>query len=246
MLWICHHLPDQNCSTPYRKDHRSCYGVRLVGGTTYVVTLAPAPQGYNEVPRLRLALHGTDYQRIYAAQGELDNPPTVADLPGGWDTINAFLTFWQNATPEQRDDMARNDGAIVDGKRGYSYNQYTYSDRKLPILRKWAPRELDETPRVIPASNGLPGGFSRFYTKDLIAALKGTKQAVRFGSIIVKPTILRELARLHGPTLEARTEGNTVRLRTTDGRQRMTLRHGAGDRYAGRNGYEAAVSWTTD
>ena len=246
MLWTHTRLPDQDCGTPYRKDRRSCYGVRLDGGTVYVVTLGAELQQYGDPPHVRLTLHGTQYHRIYTAQGETGDPPTVADLPGGWDTINAFLVFWHSATPERREDMAQNDEAIKGGKRSYFYDHVTYTDRKLPKLAKWTPREFDEAPRVIPASNGLAGGFSRFYTKDLIAALKGTKQAVRFGPIIVKPTVLRELAKLNGPTLEVRADGDTVQLRTPDRRQRMTLLHGAGDRYAGRNGYEASIAWATD
>jgi len=219
----------------------------MAGGQRYIVALVGySGNGYRHDvgPAVQLILKGTVYNRYYPTETALGEPPTIADLPGGYATLNAFCLFWQQATPEQRESMERGDKEIhYDAAEWRGHWHYGQRRRTFPKLAKWKPRTPDKEPRILPASNGLPDGFSRFYTKDLIAALKGTRQAVRFGPIIVKPTILRQLARLNGPTLEVRVDGGTVQLRTPDQRQRITLRHGAGDRYAGRNGYEATVAW---
>jgi len=239
-------LPNQPTGR-YDRRHKGTYAVTMAGGQCYIVTLdAHEGHHWHQDPMLELTIGGTSYHRLYPADEAMPDPPTIADVPGGYETLNAFCTFWQQATPEQREDMECGDREIRYDTEEWRGGEWRYGQRRRKGMRKlakWTPRVPDEEPRIVPASNGLEGGYSRFATRDLIAALKGTKQAVRFGGIIVKPAILRELAKLHAPALEVRAHDGTVQLRTPDDRQRVTLRHGAGDSYAGRNGYEAVVMW---
>ena len=68
---------------------------------------------------------------------------------------------------------------------------------------------------------------------------------MRLGSVTLKPSILRALLKSDGfyndPVVELADQDGAIALRSADRRAKCTIRHGAGDPYAGRNGFEAIV-----
>jgi len=85
-------------------------------------------------------------------------------------------------------------------------------------------------------------GWARVYSKDLKRALNKTRQAVRIGSVTIKPAILRELcANTVDPVIELQDQNGALGFRSADHKTRCTIRHGAGDPYVGRNGFEARI-----
>lgn len=214
-------------------------------GRRYIVALAAANghYTYGAPVQVQLSLVGTEYARLYDPAGDLarGGPPTVDDLPQGRDTLSAFLAFWELATETQRADLWLHDKAIEGGRHDYCM---TPMDRELPNRHKWIAHDLDETPRELEAAP-VGGDWVRIRTRDLVRALKGTRRVVRIGTTTVKPAILRQLAKIHGPAIELRDHPIGLGFRSADQRHRCTVYHGAGDKYAGRNGFEAIVTWNT-
>lgn len=204
---------------------------------TVKLTAVNGHRSYGAPDQVELSLVGTEYARLYDPVDDLDGPPTIEHhLPPG--AVTAFVTFWELATEEQRAELWLYDTPIKGGRHSY---HMIPMDRDLPSRHKWAVRELDETPRELHGVD-VGDGWHRIYSKDLARALKGTRQAVRIGTATVKPSILRQLAKIHGPLVELKDENGALGFRSVDKRHRCTVRHGAGDRYAGRNGFEAIIA----
>jgi len=222
-------------------DKARLYAIQATSGRRAVVTLERAPsRRYNDPDQIGVSLEGTAYARLYAPAAPLDDdaPPRIADLPGGYATVAAFLAYWEHSTHDQRADLWLWDKEITAGRHNASMKPI---ERTLPNRHKWKPYSTDDQPRRIAAHADMGDGWYRVYTKDLLAAMKGANVAVRIGTATVKPAIIRQLCRIHRGTVEIKDEGAALGFRTPDTRTRCTIRHGAGDKYAGRNGWERRI-----
>jgi len=198
-----------------------------------------------------VSLLGTEYSREYPAAGELDagQPPTITDLAGGYRTLGTFLATWEHATPEQRADLWLYDQEVKHDAWGQSTGFRLWKGRKRD---KWPVRYCEEQPRTVHAAR-IDGQWFRLDKRDLARALKGTKSAVRIGSVTIKPSILKELiAVAPGQQIELGDLDSALGFRTVDPvkrdgmdtiahRTQCAINHGAGDLYAGRNGWETRI-----
>lgn len=202
-----------------------------------------------------LVLVGTCYRRTYPASGHVTGAPRIADLEGGYQTVSTFLQTWEHSTPEQKEILQEYEDrpiswARFDTKKG----RHVRTRRKL--------RLAEDRPRAVPARSGADG-WARVYAKELRAALKGTLQAdnIRIEGVTIrrsilwgtkaKPGLLDTSASAKGaltrdPVIELRcvdgdTSGGALELRSADGRARVTVKHGAGDKHKGRHGWSRRI-----
>ena len=228
------------------KDHTRLYAVQSPTGNDGIIALQTAHVKNDEPPRIEIQLAGTAYFREYPASGELDagSPPRISDLAGGYGTVAGFIATWEHSTTEQRADLWLYDKPLALGRFGFDGKQWKLLDRKIRNRSKWPARTLDDRPRVVEGKE-LDRGWITIYKTDLLAAIKGTKSAVRVGSVTIKPSILRQLldkkGQFHDSTVDLADHDGELAFRSPDKRAECTIKHGAGDPYAGRNGFEAVV-----
>jgi hypothetical protein len=80
--------------------------------------------------------------------------------------------------------------------------------------------------------------------RDIVKALKRTKGAVSFGGIIFNPSLLRQYANVlkNDWLIIYPANGNgELHIRTAEGDNRATIKHGAWDKYHGLNGFNAQL-----
>ena len=232
------------------KDRARLYAIQTASGLSGVLALSAAHVDYGKPDRIEIALAGTGYTREYAVTGVPGDPPRIRDLDQGYDALHSFVATWEHATEEQRADLCEYDGDVLD-------HRWIADMVKPPVIRtirkrgKWSFRKPEDRPRLVPAVP-VGAGWLRLSILDLRAALKGTRQAVRIGSATIKPAVLRDLCGLWGPEIELCDGDGALCWRSVDSGQRdgmatvghraqATIRHGAGDPYAGRNGFEARI-----
>lgn len=173
----------------------------------------------------------------YHPHQDPDNPqgPTVEEvLLNGLEDLRVYLA---TTDLEELDQAA--------GKAAEKHRWEVFCDQhRLPPQHKWPSRELEEEPRVL-RGHVLRDGRVLFWAKDLRPALKGLRQtdAVKFLGCVISPTVLRQVASALGAThLEVRSENGDLFVEPQDGPvQRLHFLNGAGDKYLGKNGYNAIV-----
>jgi len=220
-------------------DHR-LYSVQTPRGLSGIVDLTGQDLG------ITVLLAGTYYRRIYPATAPLpdDEPPRIRDLEGGYQTIQTFVSCWEHATAEQRELLCEN-GADKSIYTTVKHGKTKRTNRKL--------RQVEDRPVTVPVKQD--GTWCRAYVKDLRTALKGltAAQTVRIGQITVRRSVLYDLvdsksALAADPILElSYTDGDTIggalNIRSVDGRARVTLKHGAGDKYHGAQGFDRRIQF---
>ncbi len=214
------------------EHRRRLYHVQTPRGLGAVVELTGADM------EITLWLIGTGYRRTYPSPYPLEGIPRIRDLEGGYQTLQTFVTTWEHSTPEQR-------AILEEYESGIKWTRYDKKKRrKLRTKRKL--RLTEDRPRHVPVKQS--GDWHRAMVKDLRAALKGTLQAdnIRIGGITVKRSVLYGLvntksALTRDPVLELRHEEGALQIRSADGRARVTVKHGAGDRYKGCYGWTRRV-----
>jgi hypothetical protein len=198
---------------------------------------------------ITLLLVGTHYRRDYPASAELDSaePPRIRDLEGGYQVVQTFMANWEYATTEQRELLCEYDDRPI--------NYWRFDTKKMRDVRtKNKVRLVEDRPVHVPAQRSL-GQWYRVWVKDLRRALKGTTgaQNIRIGHVTVKRSILNEFINTKGalavdPFVELRyddseTVGGSLLIRSADGRARVTVRHGAGDKHKGRYGFARRIAF---
>ena len=233
------------------KDQARFYHVQTYTGYSGIVAFSWCSGWQGNA--IELTLVGTEYKREYASADQVDwqnlELPSIRDLEG-YHVLASFVATWEYATADQRADLCYYDGDIANGRGIYSYG-YRLTDRKVRNRTKWTVRQCEDRPRQIKAAR-IDEQWYRVSVKDLKSALKGCKQAVRIGSVTVKPAILKELVQsISSEFVELADLDGKLGVRSMEQRKcaddiyrsrvRCTLKHGAGDPYAGRNGFEARI-----
>lgn len=117
-------------------------------------------------------------------------------------------------------------------------------DWGLPPRNTWPEYTPEPEPRVLLGRLRPDGGWV-VQGRDIVKVLKQAKKAVLFGNIILNPTLLRQYASILRKdwliVYPANGDGQ-LRIRTADGDNRATIKHGAREKYHGLNGFTTQVA----
>jgi hypothetical protein len=219
-------------------DHR-LYHIQTPSGLSGILDMCGSDR------EITLLLVGTHYRRDYPASAELGtDPPRIRDLEGGYQVVQTFMANWEHATIEQRENLLD-----PDIKPLYTYRKHGKIQRN-----KRKVQLVEDRPVHVPAQRSL-GQWYRVWVKDLRRALKGTTgaQNIRIEHVTVKRSILYGLLNTKSaltvdPVVELRyddseTVGGSLLIRSADGRAKVTLKHGAGDKHKGHYGFARRIAF---
>ncbi|MHC4072764.1 MAG: hypothetical protein ACYTGS_12160 [Planctomycetota bacterium] len=222
-------------------DHR-LYHIQTPSGLSGILDMCGSDR------EITLLLVGTHYRRDYPASAGLDSaePPRIRDLEGGYQVVQTFMANWEHATAEQRELLCEYDDRPI--------NYWRFDTKKMQDVRtKNKVRLVEDRPVHVPAHQS--GDWYKVLVENLRRALKGTTgaQNIRIGHVTVKRSILYGLLNTKSaltvdPVVELRyddseTVGGSLLIRSADGRARVTVKHGAGDKHKGRYGFARRIAF---
>ena len=185
---------------------------------------------------IAMLLVGTFYRREYPASAELGaDPPRIWDIEGGYQTVSAFVACWEHSTEEQRATLC---------EFGHLPN-YIRTKNGADVRTKTKVPRTEDRPHVIHGKRA-DDGWIKVYFADLRDALKKATGAVRLGHVTLAASIAKSFFDTKGalgadPVLYIRPDENdllgALEIKSGNGRARLTIKHGAGDRYKGRAGF---------